>query len=202
MPIYDIENRRSRQKVDLQPYGNTISVEAKSDNPFEDAQDVEVFTQVSGGMAGADPRQRSRRIITKPARERIIFAGRAKAVKTSAPAHVQHAAFIPGLSGLGADPAPVSPGIDWNAVIKSTGEAATAAGGIIGQKFQSQTAASQASQAAAEARAEQARTERATAMTMLNNMGQHKGISGTFLAIAGVAAVAGLFLFMKGKKKK
>ncbi len=63
LPRPRVDNRYRSQEVDLQPYGNTVSVEADSDNPFEDTRDVEIFTQASGGMAGPDPRQRSRGVM-------------------------------------------------------------------------------------------------------------------------------------------
>jgi hypothetical protein len=44
--------------------GNTITVELASDNPFESGRDVEVYTQVSGGIAGPDPMMRSRGVLT------------------------------------------------------------------------------------------------------------------------------------------
>ena len=141
MALYEIaSNRRKIQKVDLQPFGNTISVEAESDNPFEDAQDVEVFTQANRGMGDTGPHRgaRSRGIVTKPqGRERIVHAGRAKAVMTVAPAHRQHGAFIPGMAGLGADPVygppsppPASQPTDWNALTQSGVALAQQAGQI------------------------------------------------------------------------
>ncbi|MDW8332541.1 MAG: hypothetical protein RMK43_12900 [Cyclobacteriaceae bacterium] len=52
------------QPVDLEPLGNTISVELSADNPFETARDVEVYTQMSGGLADADESMRSPGILT------------------------------------------------------------------------------------------------------------------------------------------
>jgi hypothetical protein len=53
-----------RQSIGLRPMGNTITVELASDNPFESGRDVEVYTQVSGGIAGPDPKMRSRGVLT------------------------------------------------------------------------------------------------------------------------------------------
>jgi hypothetical protein len=53
-----------RQSIGLRPMGSTITVELASDNPFESNRDVEVYTQVSGGIAGADPHMRSRGVLT------------------------------------------------------------------------------------------------------------------------------------------
>jgi len=53
-----------RQSIGLRPMGNTITVELASDNPFESGRDVEVYTQVSGGIAGPDPMMRSRGVLT------------------------------------------------------------------------------------------------------------------------------------------
>ncbi len=208
MSLFRVQNNRARQQVDLQPYGNTISVEATSDNPFEDAQDVEVVTQASGGMGGPDPKMRSRSIITKPSRERLVFAGRAKAHKVVAPAHRSHGGFMPGMAGFGADPVVLGPPSPapapgtFDTVANSINSLAQTAGGIVGQRYSAQAEAARAAQAQANAQAEQARTERMSAMTMLNNMGQHKAISGTFIAVAAVAAVVGVVMFMKKKGRK
>lgn len=52
------------ERVDLQPGGNTVAVDAPSDNPFEDlAGPITVVTQASGGMSSPDPRMRSKRIV-------------------------------------------------------------------------------------------------------------------------------------------
>src|ERR1700679_1877262 len=68
------------QPVDVQPYGNTISVTCPSDNPFEDdAKPCVVVTQQSGGMAGPDPRMQSKRIITKQKRTRTNNTGQVMA---------------------------------------------------------------------------------------------------------------------------
>ncbi len=214
MALYDIvSNRRKVQSVDLQPYGNTISVEAESDNPFEDAQDVEVFTQTNRGMGDVGPHRgaRSRAIITKPTSQhgRMVFAGKARATKTIAPAHVQHAAFIPGLSGLGEAPggttqgqAPASSGWNWGAIGQGVTNLATAAGGIVSQQQQAKIAASNAAAADANARIAAAKATQGAAAQIEANMGAHKGISGTLLAVAGLAAVAGIVIFMVRKPKR
>lgn len=52
-------------EVDMQPGGSTITVTVPSDNPFEIGADPVVVTQASGGITGADPRQRSKKLIHK-----------------------------------------------------------------------------------------------------------------------------------------
>lgn len=52
-----------RQTIDLKPYGNTVTVRTLADNPFEDRRPVVVVTQASGGMAKADPTQKSNRLV-------------------------------------------------------------------------------------------------------------------------------------------
>jgi hypothetical protein len=81
--------RTVRQNIGLRPMGNTVTVELASDNPFESAHPVEVYTQVSGGIAPADRRMRSRKVHTP------VMSG-------------HNALFA--ISGLGEDaPAPAAP---------------------------------------------------------------------------------------------
>jgi hypothetical protein len=76
-----------QEAIDLQPGGATISVTVPSDNPYEMGDDVEIVTQMSGGMAGPDPKMRSKRVA-------------AKGVRRVRPAQRIHAGFLP---GMGAD---------------------------------------------------------------------------------------------------
>ncbi len=226
MTMIRVENRRSAQPVDLQPYGNTISVEALSDNPFEDAQDVEVVTQYSGGMSGPDPKMRSRAIMTRPPREQLHMAGRVKATQTVAPAHLQHRSFIPGLGalaaaakaprpapnlmrrsfmpGLGADPVmgpPAPATTDWAGTAANL---ATQAASAYQADAARKVADANARAAAANAAAQNAQLERQRLLSAVipnaGNMAAHAGISGTALAIGGAAIVAAVFLFMKKRK--
>ena len=102
-PFVDNSSYR-QQSVDLQPHGNTISVECPSDNPFEDAQDIQIVTQGSGdqSLAGPDPRMKSKRVITKGKRLAPIHAGKApvRQVMAHAAAPLKHNGFIPGLGAL------------------------------------------------------------------------------------------------------
>lgn len=72
------------EAVDLQPGGSTIAVTVPSDNPFEDGLDIEIVTQDSGGMAGPDPRMRSRGVI-------------ARSKKTGGAVRHLNAGFLPGM---------------------------------------------------------------------------------------------------------
>jgi hypothetical protein len=103
MPHAHVHQRYSTQLVDVQPYGNTISIEADSDNPFEDDRDVEVVTQESGGMAGPDPRMRSARVMHKgtAVKAKPLPAGHARVYKTRGAANRQ--GFMPGFGGFGVD---------------------------------------------------------------------------------------------------
>lgn len=209
MTDYRIQsNRRRVEAVDLQPYGNTISVETISDNPFEDAQDVEVFTQANDGFGGPAPASmRSKRIITKPAHVSPMWAGRVAAVKMRAPAHKTHTGFAPGINGLGETPggttqgqAPASqPGFlaQTPGLLSSL---ATTAGQLYATQQATQQQRAQAAIADAQARAADAEARRAAMMAPVTAMQQHSGISGTMLAIGGVAAVAALFMFLRKKK--
>jgi hypothetical protein len=73
MPTPKIQKAVVVQPVNLRPLGNTVSMTVPADNPFVGGRRVSIHTQVSGGMAQADPTQRSRR------------------------------AFVPGFSGLGGE---------------------------------------------------------------------------------------------------
>jgi hypothetical protein len=95
------------QPVDVQPDGNTISVTCPSSNPFEDHCDVTVETQRSGGIAGPDPRQRSRRIVTRTKRLAPVHAGAALVRQRMAPA--VRMGFLPGLGAAPTTPTGAPP---------------------------------------------------------------------------------------------
>lgn len=73
-----------QEAIDLQPGGATITVTVPSDNPYEMGDEVEVVTQMSGGMAGPDPKMRSKRVA-------------AKGMRQVRPAPRIHAGFLPGM---------------------------------------------------------------------------------------------------------
>jgi len=98
LPRPRVQNKYRYEEINLQPYGNTVSVEAPSDNPFEDDRDVEVFTQASGGMAGADPRQRSRGLMVQRPRNTSRQGGRSPAFHLKMDA--AHPGFMPGMGDL------------------------------------------------------------------------------------------------------
>jgi hypothetical protein len=107
LPKAFVDSSYRTEPVDLQPFGNTVSIETGSDNPFEDDQDVEIFSQQSGGMAGPDPRMRSKKTLIKGTKVTTHQAGVARTYKTRSQANRQ--GFMPGMAGfagLGADPAP------------------------------------------------------------------------------------------------
>lgn len=52
------------QPIDVEPAGNTVSVTLQSDNPFESSRDIEVYTQMSGGLTDPDPEAQSHAVIT------------------------------------------------------------------------------------------------------------------------------------------
>jgi len=98
-----IDRKYRREAVDLQPSGNVVVVETTSDNPFENDDDVDVYTQESGGMAGPDSRQRSRGLAApKRTGARLMRQGQARVIRTRAPAAFAHAGFMPGMGDLGA----------------------------------------------------------------------------------------------------
>jgi hypothetical protein len=93
MPTPQVQKFVVVQPVNLRPMGNTVSMTVPHENPFTAGRRVSIHTQVSGGMAQADPTQRSRR------------------------------AFVPGFSGLGADPVPYDTVFNWYATIDPDGKA-------------------------------------------------------------------------------
>ncbi len=105
-----VENRYRTQEINLQPFGNTISVEADSDNPFEDTRDVEIFTQASGGMAGPDSRMRSRGVLVQRPQHTQRQGGQVRAFRVKMDA--AHPGFMPGMGDLpprrGGHPARIS----------------------------------------------------------------------------------------------
>ncbi len=208
MPDYDIQsNRRRVEAIDLQPYGNTISVETPSDNPFEDAQDIEVFTQTNTGFGGPAPaHMRSKRIITNPASVSPMWAGRVAAAKMRAPAHRPHAGFAPGINGLGLGAEAQGAGA------VGTGQPSTltqslqlaqagiqAAGTTAQQIFAQRQAKADADRAAAEARTAEAITARQSMMAPVNAMTSRPALSGSMIGIAAVAGVIALVMFMRKK---
>lgn len=52
------------QPIDIEPAGNTVNVSLEADNPFESTKDIEVYTQMSGGIADPDPEMQSHDILT------------------------------------------------------------------------------------------------------------------------------------------
>lgn len=184
-----ISNRFRREAVNLQPYGNTISVTTDSDNPFEDPANVEVYTQLSGGMAGPDPRQRSRKIHTKPTVNRTVQGGRVPMMIANVSAE---RSFMPGMGDFGDDTPAPSASANILSTIK---DLASGTKDVLASRDNAAIAAAKAKQAAAESKTAgiQAR--------MMAAMGQHKGITFTGLAIAGVAVAGALFLFMRKKRR-
>jgi hypothetical protein len=207
-----VNNKYRREAIDLQPYGNTISVETTEDNPFTQAQDVEVVTQQSGGMAGPDPRMRSKAIRRHPltglpmkravpGRGGKVVPGKVAASQFRAPAHLQHRGFVP---GLGDDTAPA--GSTLSTISQAVGQAAGAASTIVGARYNSQAEAARARAAAAQAQAEQARTETSRINALLDNSminaGQHKTLVYGLLAVGALALGAAFVMKSKGKKRR
>jgi len=62
MPTPSVQQKVVNQKVDLKPQGNTVSVTASSDNPFERKNQVQIHTQASGGYPGVPESMQSRGI--------------------------------------------------------------------------------------------------------------------------------------------
>jgi|GEM_PF-3209076 hypothetical protein len=98
LPRPFVDNSYRTESVDLQPFGNTVSIETGSDNPFEDDQGIEVVTQQSGGMAGPDPRMRSRKTLVRGTRVTAHPAGVSRTYHTRSQANRQ--GFMPGMAGF------------------------------------------------------------------------------------------------------
>ena len=106
LPRPFVDRSYRTEEIDLQPYGNTVSVTTGSDNPYEREQPVEIMTQQSGGMAGPDPRMRSKRVMHKgtATKAKPHAAGSAPTYKVRQSA--QRQGFMPGFggfAGLGVD---------------------------------------------------------------------------------------------------
>jgi len=101
LPKPVVVNRHRLQAVDFRPYGNTIGVEADSDNPFEQDRQIFITTQASGGMAGPDPVMRSKRTMHKgtAVKARPHQAGHSPTYRTRQSA--QRQGFMPGFGGFG-----------------------------------------------------------------------------------------------------
>lgn len=97
-PRAKIGQKYRMEEIDLQPYGNTISIETPSDNPFEDGRDVEIVTQDSGGLAGPDPKQRSRGLLIQRPRNTKQQGGRVRAFRVTMDA--AHPGFMPGMGAI------------------------------------------------------------------------------------------------------
>jgi hypothetical protein len=187
-----INNKYRREAVNLQPYGNTVSITTDSDNPFEDARPVDVYTQLSGGMAPPDAAQRSRKIHTKPTVRSVVKGG---VVPTIVVNEASHRGFIP---GMGEDPSTAS------TIADALTQATTAAGNVLTADYAAQAAKAAADKAASDAKAAQTQL---TMSQLLNKgataVGEHKAISIPLLVVGVGAAVTALVLYMNsGKKKK
>jgi hypothetical protein len=103
LPTPYVDKRRRIQPVDVRPYGNTIGIEADSDNPFEDDRPIQIVTQNSGGMAGPDPVMRSKRVMHKgtAAKAKPLPAGHVPTYRSRGAANRQ--GFMPGFGGFGVD---------------------------------------------------------------------------------------------------
>jgi hypothetical protein len=76
------------------------------------------------------------------------------------------------------------------------------AGSVASQKFAADAAAANARAADAQARQQQSIAERLGMQNMFANVGAHKGVSGTILAVGAAAVVGAILLFAFKKKGK
>lgn len=208
-----IAQKYRTQQIDLQPYGNTISVEAASDNPYDSDQDVEIYTQASGGMAGPGRSMRSRGTMIRRPRTSKLINGKAKTYRVNQDA--AHNGFFPGMGeiagrrsfmpGLGAGevplmlrpPEPNQPSV-WGSIANAFGTVASTAGSVITTREGTKLTAAQANRADADARAEHARAERMDAEARMRSGG---GSSKNLMVGLGIAAVAAVGLVMLLKRK-
>jgi hypothetical protein len=222
LPTPQVQRTLVMQPVNLKPMGNTVSLTVPADNPFAGGRRVSIHTQVSGGMAQADPSQRSRRIESR---------------------------FLP-MSGLGAAPVTYDEVFNWYASIDPDGKAGKpitpekeaywrqqvqadadkkeaaasaksaatwskvgdifsttvgAASNITSQLTQAKIAAANA--AAAQAQADIERTRSSAFASRLTDVSQYgagmaanKKITIPLLIIGGGALAVALFLFLRKKK--
>lgn len=215
MPTPQVQKTMVMQPVNLRPLGNTVSMTVPADNPFAGGRRISVHTQVSGGMAQADPTQRSRQI--------NMFNGlggefedRAYAAFNSmdpAAANTNRAAYDTSASrtyweqqvkNWDAEKAAKS-SASWSKAGDIFTTSLTAASNITSQLTQAKIAAANAT--AAQANAEIERTRQGAFMSRLTDVSQygagmkaHKSITIPLLIIGGGAIAIALFLFLKKKK--
>lgn len=200
-----VVNRNRLEQVDLQPYGNTISVETLADNPFEDERDVVVCTQMSGGLAGPDPRQTSRRKPASRAVAKRLPVGMAPAVRFKASAHRAHTGFMPGIAGLGADPLPTTqptPAPTSLDVVKQiVGTGTQIATQVLDTRTQKAIAAQKEAEAAAAAAAAQRAAADAQKTGILASMNKNKMVTFGFLGAAALALGVAVIMKIRSKKR-
>lgn len=222
LPTPQVQKAVVMQPVNLKPMGNTISLTVPADNPFAGGRRVSIHTQVSGGMAQADPTQRSRRIESRflpmsglgdlggAFEDRAYSAFNQLDPDAKNMNRAQYDAstkrtYWEGEQRKWDDAAAAKSGANWNKVGDIFATTVGAASNVTSQIMQSKIAAANA--AAAQAQADIERTRAAAGMSRLTDFSQYgagmaarKSITIPLLVIGGGALAVALFLFLRKKK--
>jgi hypothetical protein len=197
------------QPVNLKPLGNTVSMTVPAENPFAAGRTITVLTQASGGMAQADPSQRSKSI-------RMPFNGLGElAGDIEDRAYAAFNSMDPAASSTNRAAYDVSPSrayweqqvkkwdadkaaasaANWNKAADIFTTTLNAGANVAGKVLEARKAASDA-----QAANSMALMSRLSPTNLMANMGQRKSIAIPLLAVGGAALAIALFLFLKKKK--
>lgn len=215
MPTPQVQKTMVMQPVHLRPMGNTVSMTVPADNPFAGGRTISVHTQVSGGMAQADPTQRSRQIsvfngLSGDIEDRAYAAFNQmdpKAANTNRASYdtsPSRGYWETQVKNWDAEKAAKS-SANWSKAGDIFTSSLNAASNITSQLTQAKIAAANAAAAAANAEIE--RTRQGAFMSRLTDVSQYgagmaarKSITIPLLVIGGGALAVALFLFLKKKK--
>jgi hypothetical protein len=221
MPTARVQRAVVVQPVNLRPLGNTVSMTVPASNPFTGGHRISIHTQVSSGMAQADPSQRSRRTFVPgfsglggapPVSYDTVFDWYASIDpdgKAGKPITPEKEAYWRSQAQADADKKAAESAANWDKAIQTTQATVTGATSLATKYMDKGIRSDEAR--IAEAKAEQAALEikkikqeaflnRATdASKYKEGMEQHKGITIPLLIIGGGALAVALFLFLKKK---
>ena len=205
MPTPRVQSMLVSQPINLRPMGNTVSLTVPAENPFTGGRAITILTQASGGMAQADPTQRSLSI-------RTPFSGLAGDLEDRAYAAFNKMDPAAGSTNRAAYDTSPSRTYWEQTVAKWDADKAAAssanwskAGDIFSTTLNaSANVASQllaARKAASDAQAANSMSlmARLSPTNLMANMGRRKSIAIPLLAVAGAALAVALVLFLKKK---
>jgi hypothetical protein len=199
------------QPVNLKPLGNTVSMTVPAENPFAAGRRITILTQASGGMAQADPSQRSRRVRTPfnglgglgaaPVSYDEVFSWYASIDpdgKAGKPITPEKEAYWRAQVQADADKkeatASAQSSANWNKAADIFTTTLNAGANVAGKVLEARKAASDA-----QAANSMSLMSRLSPTNLMANMSQRKSITLPLLAVGGAALAIALFLFLKKK---